>query len=339
VSEPIVIQGQECRVSGSIGISTYPADGEDEHTLTKNADAAMYLAKEDGRNGFRFYSKNIKTQSIERLMLENSLRRALERDEFLLHYQAKQDIGSGRISGVEALLRWRHPDLGVLAPDQFIPLAEETGLIVPIGKWVLETACAQNMAWQKQGVPALRMAVNLSPRQFTSETLLSDIEAALARSGMPPDLLELEITESTVMQNVERASRLLRAVKKMGVRLAIDDFGTGYSSMSLIKQFPIDTIKVDRSFVRELLNEPNDRAITEAIIALGKALHLTIVAEGVETKEQESFLRRNRCDEIQGFLFSKPITGGEFLAFAAAHNLAQLKAVTARGAESSKAAG
>jgi EAL domain-containing protein (putative c-di-GMP-specific phosphodiesterase class I) len=257
-------------------------------------------------------------------VLETSLRRALERDEFVLHYQAKQDIATGEISGVEALLRWQHPDLGVLPPIQFISLAEESGLIVPIGRWVLDTACAQNMAWQEQGLPPMRIAVNLSPRQFTDPNLLENIRDALANSGMMPQLLDLEITESMMMQNADGAMRVLTALKKLGVHLAIDDFGTGYSSMALIKQFPIDAIKVDRSFVRNLPADANDCAITNAVIALGKALDLTVVAEGVETKAQERFLREQGCNEIQGYLFTKPLPGQQFVAFARKHDISLL---------------
>ncbi len=328
---PMMIQGRECRVTASIGVATFPDHGTDEQSLTKNADAAMYLAKEEGRSNFRFFALEMKTQSIERLMLETGLRRALECDEFLLHYQAKRDLATGDISGVEALLRWQHPDLGMVLPLHFIPTAEESGLIVPIGKWVLDTACAQNVAWQQQGLPAMRIAVNLSPRQFTDPNLLQDIRGALAASRMAPQLLELEITESMVMQNPEEAKRVLVALKKLGVHLSIDDFGTGYSSMSLIKQFPIDTIKVDRSFVRDLPVDANDRAIIKTVIALGKALNLTIVAEGVETPAQEEFLRDQHCDEIQGFLFTKPLAGDDFAVFAGEHGIATLMAQGARG--------
>ncbi len=332
VVKPLTIHDHECRITASIGISMFPADALDEESLIKNADAAMYVAKEEGRNGFRFHFRNITTQSIERLTLEASLRGALERDELLLHYQPKQDLGNGGITGVEALLRWQHPDLGLLPPGRFIPLAEETGLIVPIGKWVIETACAQNVASQRQGLPALRIAVNLSPRQFADSGLLDDIEAALAKSGMAPELLELEITESMVMRNVERAMHVLKAIKGLGVMLAIDDFGTGYSSMSLLKKFPIDVLKIDRSFVRELSNSSEDQAIADAIIALGRALDLTIVAEGVETAEQEAFLRAHHCDRIQGYLISKPVPADKFAAFMANHALAELKAQAAKAA-------
>jgi diguanylate cyclase (GGDEF)-like protein len=332
VVEPLAIHGHECRITGSIGVSMFPTDALDEETLIKNADAAMYVVKEEGRNGFGFHFRDITSQSIERLTLEASLRGALERDELLLHYQPKQDLRDGGITGVEALLRWQHPDLGLLPPSRFIALAEESGLIVPIGKWVIETACAQNVAWQRQGLSAMRIAVNLSPRQFADPALLSDIEAALKKSGMAPELLELEITESMVMQNVERAMRVLKAIKGLGVMLAIDDFGTGYSSMSLLKKFPIDVLKIDRSFVREITSNSEDKAIADAIIALGRALNLTIVAEGVETPEQENFLRAHHCDQVQGYLISKPVPADEFAAFMADHILAELKTQVAKAA-------
>jgi diguanylate cyclase (GGDEF)-like protein/PAS domain S-box-containing protein len=305
--QPVQLCGHECHTTASIGIAMYPADGTDVQTLTKNADMAMYLAKEDGKNGFRFFTKDVKTQSIERLMLETGLRHALDRQQFSLQYQPKVDLATGQITGVEALLRWTHPDFGMLPPGQFIPLAEETGLIVPIGRWVLKEACMQNIAWQRQGLRPVSMAVNLSPRQFVDESLLHDVDDALATSGMSPTLLQLEVTESMVMQNVPRAVRVLDSLSSRGIRLAIDDFGTGYSSMSLMKQFPIDTIKIDRSFVRDLPDDSEDKAIAQAIISMGKALGMTIVAEGVETTEQETFLRDHACDEMQGFLFSKPV--------------------------------
>ena len=307
IGQSLELSGHECGVTASIGIAMFPEDGRDEQTLMKNADIAMYLAKQEGKNDIRFFSTEIATQSVDRLALEVGLRHALVRNEFCLHYQPKMDVATGQIAGVEALLRWNHPELGLLAPMQFIPLAEETGLIIPIGRWVIKTACAQNMAWQHAGLPALSMAVNVSPRQFLDENLLRDIDEVLASTGMDPKLLQIEITESMVMLNIDRAIQLLDAIQSRGVRLAIDDFGTGYSSMSLMKQFPIDTIKIDRSFVRDLAHDSEDKAIAQAIIAMGKALGLTVVAEGVETVEQSAFLCQNECDEIQGFLFSKPV--------------------------------
>src|SRR6266496_555996 len=289
------------------------AEAQDEHALMKNADIAMYRAKEDGKNNYKFYSEEMNVHSFERLALETSLRRGLERSEFVLHYQAKLDLRTERITGVEALVRWQHPEMGLVPPAQFIPLAEETGLIVPIGKWVLNTACAQNVAWLREGLPPLHMAVNLSARQFTDEDLVKDIAAALESTGLRPALLELELTESMVIQNTERAGRVLAEIKKMGVRLAIDDFGVGYSSLTHLKRFPIDTLKVDRSFIRDLPQDLEDKAITEAIIAMGKSLNLTVVAEGVETLEQQTFLHDHACDEMQGYFFSKPIPSGEFV--------------------------
>ena len=310
--QPIVLLGEECRVTASIGISIYPRDGEDEQALMKNADMAMYVAKEEGKNNYQFYSKDIQSKSNKRFSIETNLRRALERNELSLEYQAKVDFKTGAITGVEALLRWDNPYLGSVTPMQFIPVAEETGLIVPIGRWVMKTACAQNVAWQRQGLPPVCMAVNLSLRQLMDDNLLKDIKAALVDSGMAPNLLELEITESMVMQNPVRLIEVLTNIKKMGVRLAIDDFGTGYSSLAHIKNFPIDTLKVDRSFIRNLAQDSDDQAITEAIITMGKTLSLTVVAEGVETQEQEDFLRNHVCDEMQGFYFSKPVTPDQF---------------------------
>ncbi len=307
LSQPMLLSGHECHTTASIGIAIYPSDGTDAQTLTKNADMAMYLAKEDGKNGFRFFSRDVKVQSIERLTLETALRRALERDQFSLHYQPKVDMRSGQVTGVEALLRWQHPDFGMVSPMQFIPLAEEIGLIVPIGRWVLKEACVQNMAWQRGGLVPVSMAVNLSPRQFADPNLLQDVDEALLVSGMSPALLQLEVTESMVMRNVPRAVRVLDAIQSRGIRIAIDDFGTGHSSMSLMKQFPIDTIKIDRSFVRDLAHDPEDQAIAQAIISMGKALGMTVVAEGVETIEQQMFLCEHGCDEMQGYIVSRPV--------------------------------
>jgi diguanylate cyclase (GGDEF)-like protein len=312
IAGPFTLIGHEFRITTSIGISTYPQDGLDEQTLTKNADIAMYQAKEEGKNNFQFYSERLNANSLERLTLESSLRHALERGEFRLHYQAKRDIVSGRITGMEALLRWQHPDLGTVAPMQFIPIAEETGLIVPIGKWVLKTACLQNVAWQNQGLPRLSIAVNLTARQFADEHLLADVAAILTATGMDPHLLELEITESMLIQNVENTRRILTGLKAIGIRIAIDDFGTGYTSLATLQRFPLDTIKIDRSLIRDIAGSTEDTGLADAIIAMGKSLSLTVVAQGVETKDQAEFLRIHACDELQGFYFKRPLPADQF---------------------------
>ncbi|MGD0022508.1 MAG: PAS domain S-box protein [Smithellaceae bacterium] len=312
VIKPMTLIGEECRITASIGISIFPKDADDEQSLMKNADIAMYFAKEEGKNNFQFYSMDIQSKSLERLSIETHLRYALERNELSLHYQAKVDFKTNVITGVEALLRWQNPSLGSVSPMQFIPVAEETGLIVSIGKWVMKMACEQNVAWQKQGLPVVCMAVNLSLRQLTDENLIDDIRTALNDSGMAPKLLELEITEGMVMHNPSRMIAVLAKIKSLGVRLAIDDFGTGYSSLAQIKHFPIDTLKVDRSFIRNIPQDAEDKAITEAIIAMGKTLSLTVVAEGVETLEQMNFLKDHSCDEMQGYYFSKPIVPEQF---------------------------
>jgi diguanylate cyclase (GGDEF)-like protein/PAS domain S-box-containing protein len=304
--QPIEIMGQECRVTASIGIASFPADATDAPSLMKNADAAMYHAKEEGKNNYQCHSRATNSLSIERLALETNLRRALERNEFRLQYQAQVAAKTGEITGAEALLRWWSHELGAVPPARFIPLAEDMGVIIPIGRWVLNTACAQNVAWQRAGLPTIRMAVNISPRQFKDHNLIRDIADALEQSGMAPELLELEITEGVIMHDVNQAVRQLHAIKEMGVRLAIDDFGTGYSSLAQLKRLPIDTLKVDRSFIREIPRDPEDNAITEAVIAMGKTLGVTVVAEGVETADQREFLSKHACNELQGFLFNKP---------------------------------
>ncbi len=310
--EPVVLMGNECRVTASIGISIYPEDGEDGSMLIKHADIAMYHAKEEGKNNFQFYSKDIHSRSTGRLAIETNLRYALERGELSLHYQAKVDFKTSMITGVEALLRWQNPLLGPVTPTQFIPVAEETGLIIPIGKWVLNTACAQNVAWQEQGLPKVCMSVNLSLRQFTDNDLINDIESALKNSGMEPGLLELEITESIVMSDPLKMMDVLLRIKRIGVQLAIDDFGTGYSSLAQLKHFPIDTLKIDRSFIRNIPDNDKDKAITHAIIAMGETLGLTVVAEGVETIEQMNYLKEQSCDEMQGYYFSRPVEPDKF---------------------------
>ena len=307
VARPFLINGQEFHVTASIGISIYPDDGHDQQALLKNADIAMYRAKEQGKNNQQFYSVQMNQHSCERLALETSLRRAVERNEFLLHYQPKVDMRSGRITGVEALVRWQHPDIGMVPPAQFIPLAEETGLIASIGEWVLRTACAEAQSWVARGLPPIGVAVNLSARQFARDELAAAIMRILRETGLDPQLLELEITESTVMHNADRAAGVLQQLKQLGVRVAIDDFGTGYSSLSYLKRFPISSVKIDRSFVLDLPGDKDDAAITQAVISMAHSLRLRVIAEGVETSEQYRFLEEHHCDEMQGHYFSKPV--------------------------------
>jgi diguanylate cyclase (GGDEF)-like protein/PAS domain S-box-containing protein len=313
LQEPVCVRGYDCRVTASIGIAMFPGDAPEAATLMKHADMAMYLAKEEGKNNCQFYSSVTAPMSVERIVLETHLVNALQRNEFYLQYQPKIAIATGRICGVEALLRWRNPQLGSVPPSAFIPVAEDTGLIVAIGKWVLKTACEQCAAWRRLGLPALGMAVNLSPRQFKDPALAQDVTEMLRESGLEAHLLELEITEGMIMNSIDQAVQVATVIKKIGVRLAIDDFGTGYSSLSQLKRFPIDTLKIDRSFIRELPDNSEDMAITESIISLGKALGVNVVAEGVETAAQEAFLRSHGCDEIQGFLYSEPCDPDEFV--------------------------
>ena len=307
VAEPHILGGQEFRITASIGISVYPDEGADLQTLLKNADIAMYRAKEQGKNNFQFYSAEMNQHTFARLALETSLRRAIEREEFLLHYQPKTDLRSGRITGVEALVRWRHPELGMVSPTQFIPLAEETGLIGPIGDWVLRTACAEAQRWNMQIAPGISVAVNLSARQFAREDLAQSITSVLSECGLEPRFLEIEITESTVMHDAKRAAHVLQQLKDMGIRVAIDDFGTGYSSLGYLKSFPIDSVKIDRSFILDIPHDHDDVAITRAVIAMAHSLRLKVIAEGVETAEQYNFLRDHDCDEMQGYFFSEPV--------------------------------
>jgi diguanylate cyclase (GGDEF)-like protein len=308
IVEPFVLDGQEIHVAASIGISVYPDDGR---TLLRNADIALYRAKGKGGNNYQFYSAQIDNYSRERLALESGLRRALERDELRLHYQPKVSLAAGHICGMEALLRWQHPQMGLVSPDRFIPIAEESGLIRPIGAWVLKTACMQNRAWRRQGMQRFPIAVNLSPRQFGEESLLHDIKSALADSGLEGSDLELEITESMVMNDPEQAVNTLRRLKELGIRVAIDDFGTGYSSLAYLKRFPIDSVKVDRSFVDDIPQDVDSMAIAQAIIAMAHSLRLKVVAEGVESEVQVSFLRAQGCDEIQGHYFSAARSASE----------------------------
>ena len=311
---PVMAGDSEIFIAASLGIALAPTDGQDIETLIKNAESAMYVAKADGGNGARFYDNSMNASAFKRLSLENSLRRALERDEFELHYQPQVDIGSGQVIGAEALIRWRHPDIGMVSPAEFIPVAEESGLIAAIGDWVMHEACRQNRAWQNAGLLPLRVAVNLSARQFRQVHLLREVEVVLNVTGLDPKYLELEITEGAVMQHAAESIKTLHAIKEMGLHIAVDDFGTGYSSLSYLRRFPIDLLKIDRSFINEVVQNPDDAAITSTIIAMARSLRLATVAEGVETVEQLEFLRRNGCRVVQGFLFSKPLPAAAFAA-------------------------
>jgi diguanylate cyclase (GGDEF)-like protein len=309
VSEPITIEGKELYVSCSAGISIYPQDGRDVDTLLKNADAAMYRAKEHGRSNFQFYTSEMNERVNERLALENALRRALERHELTLHYQQKVNLRTGQVVGAEALVRWLHPEWGLVRPARFIPLAEETGLIVNIGEWVLREACRQTRAWLDAGLDPGVVSVNLSVRQFRQEGLVAAVARILDETRLNPAQLEMELTESMVMGNVDQAIAVLQGLKQLGVTLSVDDFGTGYSSLSYLKDLPIDTLKIDRSFVRDIGSgaEADDGVLAQAIISLGHALHLKVIAEGVETDAQLRFLRRHGCDEVQGFFHGEPV--------------------------------
>jgi diguanylate cyclase (GGDEF)-like protein/PAS domain S-box-containing protein len=307
VLQSISVSGQEVQVSCSIGVAVYPNDGGDAGTLLMNADAAMYRAKELGKNNIQFYTREMNASIEEKLVLLEGLRSALDDGQFRLVYQPKVDLRSGRVFGVEALVRWDHPEHGVIGPDRFIPLAEESGMIIALGDWVLRSACAQNRAWQRAGLAPLRISVNVSPRQFEDPQLVERVQRALADSGMAAEWLELEVTEGVIMRDLQQAVAKMAAVRAMGVSLSIDDFGTGYSSLSALKSFPISTLKIDKSFVRDLGRSSGDEAIASSIIGLAHRLKLRVIAEGVETEQQRSFLRENGCDEMQGYLFSRPL--------------------------------
>ncbi|MFL9927109.1 EAL domain-containing protein [Herbaspirillum lusitanum] len=312
VAAPVTIEGHTLFMTCSLGISCYPADGLDGETLVKHADIAMYRAKQTGRNNFQFYTPAMNEQALERLRIEGDLRNALDNNEFLLHYQPKVDLQSGRVVGMEALIRWQHPQLGMVSPARFVGLAEETGLILPIGAWVLRTACAQCRVWQLAGYSDLSVSVNLSVRQFLQKDLVSSVADALQDTGLAATSLELELTESLMMTDVEHAIGILRELKTLGVNLSIDDFGTGYSSLAYLKRFPIDVLKIDKSFVRDITSDADDAAITASIISLARHLKLKVIAEGVETDEQLDYLRHYGCDEIQGYLFSPPVPPERF---------------------------
>jgi diguanylate cyclase (GGDEF)-like protein len=307
MSSPFELDGHEVFITASIGISLYPSDGENVDDLVKNADLAMYHAKARGRNNYQHYSESMNAVVLEHLTLANKLHKALENEEFLLHYQPKHSMPDGRINGLEALLRWRADDNELVPPSRFVPILEETGLIIPLGEWILRTACLQNKTWQQTGLGPIAVSVNISSRQFDQKNLIEVVTQALRDANLSPQYLELEITESTIMQDPEEAITTLHRLKNMGVRISVDDFGAGYSSLNYLKRVPLDALKIDRSFVMNLATSSSDEAIIKAIIALAHSLKLKVVAEGVETVEQLSLLRELGCDEIQGFLFSRPL--------------------------------
>ncbi|TJY61168.1 EAL domain-containing protein [Sinimarinibacterium sp. CAU 1509] len=311
VARPFTLAGQEISVTVSVGVTLFPDDGDDEQTLMKSADVAMYHAKEQGKNNFRFFSQALSTDSLERLTLEASLRNALERGEFRLCYQARRSMSDGRITGMEALVHWQHPELGLLPPCKFVPLAEELGLILALGRWALTSACRQNVAWQREGFPPLGMAVKLSERQFIDESLVKNMASALNDSGMDPQLLEVEITEGVVIRDIQQTIRTLTDLKRLGVRVAINDFGAGYSSLSNLQQYPIDMIRIHRSFIRDRGRNPDPSGLAAALIKLGRSLSLTVIAE-VEPEAQADFLRTQLRDEFQGYYTHQPMSAEDF---------------------------
>ncbi len=311
IADPLLIDGHRLRVTASIGVANYPNDGTDARTLLANADAAMYRAKQIGRDNFHFYTADLNIQARERLLLHEELRNAIARNEFVLFYQPQIDLQTGKIFAVEALIRWRHSKLGLVSPDKFIPMAEQTGLIVPIGDWVLREACRQNKAWQHAGLSPITVCVNVSARQFSDKTLIAKVVDALKESELEANYLELEVTESLIMHDGAAASATMDQLRDLGVHLSIDDFGTGYSSLSALSTFPVGRLKIDKSFITDLTTNEHDRAVASAVISLGRKLQLKVIAEGVETEDQLEFLRENNCDEVQGYLLSKPVAADE----------------------------
>jgi len=319
LAEPVTVQGKEIFVGGSVGVAMYPADGSDADTLLMNADTAMYRAKEAGRGGFQFYDRSMNARALDRLMMESMLRRALERNEFVLHYQPRVDVATGRIVGAEALIRWMHPERGLVAPGEFIPLVEDSGLVIPIGEWAIDAACRQNAAWQAAGLPTIPVAVNLAATHLRERRLPSLVARAIQQHDLDPGSLEIEVTESILLADPELSIEIATRLDEMGVRLSIDDFGTGYSSLSYLKRLPINALKIDRSFVRDLGTDPDDEAIVTAIVAMAHGLKLKVVAEGVETESQLAFLRGRGCDEYQGFLMSRAVEARAFEALLQQH--------------------
>jgi len=307
LSKPFVIGAQEVFITASVGIAVYPFDGEDIDTLLINADVAMYQAKNNGKNNYQYYSESMNTLRVERFTVGNKLRKALEQNEFMLFYQPQIDISTGKIIGVEALIRWLQPDLVLIKPGEFIPLAEETGLIIPIGEWVLRTACAENRAWQKEGLQPIRMTVNVSSIQFRQDNFVETVSNILCDTGLNPNYLQLELTEGTIMQDSGNTIKKLHSLQSMGIQIAIDDFGTGYSSLNYLKRFPLSTLKIDYSFVKDIVTSPTDQAIVNAIVSLAHNFNLKVIAEGVEKSKQLSFLRECGCEGAQGYLICPPV--------------------------------
>lgn len=315
IRQPVIIDDHELYLTISVGITIYPDDGEDDETLITNADVAMYRAKEQGKNNFQLYTPALNAKALERLSLENYLRRALEYNEFVVYYQPKVNAATEEIIGMEALIRWKHPNWGLVPPMKFIPIAEETGLIVPIGEWVLSTACAHNKALQNAGLPPLTVAVNLSSRQFELQDLTKIVSKVLQETGLEAEYLELEITESIAMQNVEHTLKTISQLRAMGVKFSIDDFGTGYSSLSQLNNFAVNKLKIDKSFVEKVDGSKDNSVIASTVLALGKSLELDIVAEGVENEDQVRFFKQNNCDEMQGYFFGRPMANEDFQKF------------------------
>ncbi|MEZ4483428.1 MAG: EAL domain-containing protein [Syntrophotaleaceae bacterium] len=315
LSSAFHINRNELYITTSIGISLYPANGETTESLMKAADVAMYRAKEKGRNNFQFFTEDMNERAHEALFLENNLRKAINNRELVLHYQPQVEISTGKMTGMEALVRWEHPQLGLIPPDKFIPMAEETGLIIPLGQWVIKAACQQNLFWQQAGYPPFKVAVNISPRQFRHGHLIDSVTEALRESGLAANWLELEITENLLVEDIEETISLMDSLNGMGVSLAIDDFGTGYSSMSYLHRFPLSKLKIDRSFIQNIGSRNGNHAIVEAIIALARALNLEVIAEGIENQSQVAFLEERGCRYGQGFHFSRPIPSGVFEQF------------------------
>ena len=307
-----MIEEREFTLSCSVGIAVYPHDGQTPDVLIERADIAMYSAKKSGRDNFQFFNAEMNERLFERLRIEDDLRKAIKHNEFVLHYQPQVNLATGKVVGMEALIRWQHPERGMVPPNLFIGVAEETGLICAIGDWVIRTACAQNMAWQRAGFGHLRIAINLSARQFAQRDLVGSIAGVLEETGMNAHDLEIELTESLVMGDVETAIDVLRNLKKLGVKLSIDDFGTGYSSLSYLKRFPIDVLKIDQSFMRDIVLDTDAATIVSLIISLAHTLRLGVIAEGVETEVQLAYLRRHGCDEMQGYFFSRPVPAEHF---------------------------